>query len=383
MSAAALPYSRAYRCQCGRPVFFRNTQCVNCGSQLGFDPVSLAVVALRPAASPELWAIAGADRGDLYRFCSNRQSASACNWLIAPPFVASTRIGDGLCVSCALTRRMFDVSRRAHQARWRALETAKRRLVAQLLALRLPLGPHVPGGPGIAFDLLEPAPNAPVLTGHHGGVVTINAMEADDAYREATRAAMNEPYRTLLGHFRHEVGHYYWDRLVRDDPVRLAQFRALFGDERSDYAKALQRHYQEGPPVRWQDGFLTSYASTHPWEDWAETWAHYLHITDTLDTATSFGIDVTRAELEFEPLDQKYLWNAGMPQATSFLDLLNRWVQLTQVMNELTRSMGQADVYPFVLPYRAVSKLHFIHEIVQGHADPAPLSPPARRPSPD
>lgn len=366
--------SRVYRCQCGRPVFFRNTQCVNCGSQLGFDPVSLRLVAMVPASAPDLWAKAGEGGGTVYRCCANRQSASACNWLIAPPFAEVLAIGEGVCVSCDLTRRMFDVSRRSDQDRWRLLETAKRRLVAQLLGLRLPVHKRTPGRSGLAFDFLQPSATVPVLTGHHDGVITINALEADDAYRESTRAAMNEPYRTLLGHLRHEVGHFYWDRLVRDDPVRLASFRALFGDERADYAKALQKHYKDGPPLGWELRFLTSYASTHPWEDWAEMWAHYLHITDTLDTAASFGIDIAQAESESEPFDEKHLWPPGLPRAQGFLELLNGWVQLTQVMNELTRSMGQADVYPFVLPYRAVAKLHFIHEIVTAPTAASPHS---------
>lgn len=260
---------------------------------------------------------------------------------------------------------MFDVTEPINQLRWRDLETAKRQLLSQLLALRLPVEVRSKTVKGMAFDMLEQLPGGPpVLTGHHDGVITLNVAEADDAQREVIRAAMGEPYRTLLGHFRHEVGHYYWDRLVRQDAQRLTQFRALFGDERANYAKALEKHYRDGPPVDWAVSYLSSYASTHPWEDWAETWAHYLHITDTVDTATSFGIDVNAAPNESESLDSKYLWRKDLPDAQAFLDLLNAWVKLTQVMNELSRSMGQPDTYPFVLPFKAVAKLQFIHDTV-------------------
>ena len=357
---------RVYKCQCGRPVFLRNTQCVNCGSQLGYEPGRLTMVALTPGPAPALWRIVGESGGALFRFCVNRQSASACNWLVAS-HEPQDQLGhlETPCLACRLNRRMFDVHTPLNRHRWRELETAKRRLLSQLLALRLPVEVKTPTHPGIAFDMLEQVPGGPpVMTGHFDGVITLNVVEADDAQREAIRAAMGEPYRTLLGHFRHEIGHYYWDRLVRFDIVRLEHFRALFGDERMDYAKALQQYYRDGPPPAWAATYLSSYASAHPWEDWAETWSHYLHIADTVDTAASFGIALDEAATESDPLDGNYLWRRELPGAAGFLEMLNAWVQLTQVMNELSRSMGQPDAYPFVLPFRAVAKLQFIHEIV-------------------
>ncbi|MET0208797.1 MAG: putative zinc-binding metallopeptidase [Burkholderiaceae bacterium] len=383
-------YRSAFRCQCGRPVFLANTQCINCGSQLGFETSLLTMVALAPGPAPWCWRVANRGDGALYRFCVNRQSASACNWLIpATDAYPSADLPDAPCLACRLDRRMFDVSTTLNQQRWRDLETAKRRLLSQLLALGLPVDVRAPGVQGIAFDLLEPQSGKPVLTGHHDGVITLNVAEADHTHREAARTAMHEPYRTLLGHFRHEIGHYYWDRLVRDDPARLASFRLLFGDERADYAKALQRHYLNGPPTHWALTFISSYASTHPWEDWAETWAHYLHIMDTVNTAASFGIDRDEVEYESESFETRHLWRADLPGAQDFLDLLNAWVQLTQVMNELSRSMGQPDSYPFVLPYRAVAKLQFIHDVVTAsfrqRRDPPvqPPRPPQASPPPD
>ena len=356
---------RTYQCQCGRPVFFRNTQCVRCGGQLGFIQERIAVAALVPGPEPESWKVADDATGARYRCCANRLSASACNWMVREPADAGSVTTAGLCLACSLTRRLFDISSPSSQNRWCQLETAKRRLVAQLLTLGLPVEPRDESGCGIAFDILEAEPGgSPVRTGHLAGVITLNAAEADDAKRESIRAAMREPYRTLLGHYRHEIGHYYWDRLIRDDALRLQNFRLLFGDERMDYATALQRHYRDGPPPAWALRYLTSYASTHPWEDWAETWAHYLHMTDTLETAASFEIDANQAETECDPFDERHLWDASLPGASAFLDLLNSWVQLTQVMNELTRAMGQPDGYPFILPYEAVGKLQFIHETI-------------------
>jgi len=326
------------------------------------------MVSLVPGTEPHLWRIASDATESVYQCCANRQGAAACNWLVKvdPSAAKASASVEMPCIACRLNRRMFDVAQPRNWHRARELEAAKRRLLTQLLALRLPVEvKDEENGAGIAFDMLEQMPNGkPILTGHHAGVITINVAEADDAQREAIRAAMHEPYRTLLGHFRHEIGHYYWDRLVRDDPARLAQFRSLFGNEQANYAKALEKHYRDGPPPLWAHQYISSYASTHPWEDWAETWAHYLHITDTVDTAASFRIDTDQAETESEPFEAAHLWRPDLPGAAQFLALLNAWVRLTQVMNELARSMGQPDGYPFVLPYKAVAKLQFIHETI-------------------
>ncbi|MCH1999886.1 putative zinc-binding metallopeptidase, partial [Achromobacter xylosoxidans] len=168
-------------------------------------------------------------------------------------------------------------------------------------------------------------------------------------YRDRVREAMHEPYRTLLGHFRHEIGHFYWDQLVAGGPW-LAPFRAVFGDERADYAQALRRNYEQGPPADWAGRFISTYASCHPWEDWAETWAHYLHMMDTLDTAISFGVTRVAVQQAVEPFTRASLYDPDDPEGQGFLDLVNAWVALTGALNELSRSMGQRDFYPFVLP---------------------------------
>lgn len=356
--------ARAFRCQCGRPVFFRNSQCLACGTPLGYLPGAGAVVPLEPAGEGGLWRVFGAGAAaPAWRRCANLE-ASACNWMVDA--------GDAnpLCRACRLNRVIPDLSISRNVVAWTRIELAKRRLVSQLLAFGLPLKAKSEDEVhGLAFDFLAATPEAPrVMTGHAEGVITLNIEEADDAMRERVRNELHEPYRTLLGHLRHEVGHYYWDRLVRDTPW-LGPFRALFGDERADYAEALQRNYREGPPPDWPQRHVSAYASSHPWEDWAETWAHYLHMVDTVDTALSFGLDADDVEVNTEP------WRAEVLETpdADFLSFVNAWVELTALLNEMSRSMGQPDFYPFILSAPAVRKLHFVHRVVNGR--PAPEAP--------
>jgi len=200
---------------------------------------------------------------------------------------------DAWCESCRLTRLIPDLTVAGTQDAWYRLELAKRRVIYSLKNLALPIGARNGSGPGLEFQFLadRPSHEGPVLTGHAEGTITINSAEADDAERERRRRTLAEPYRTLLGHMRHETGHYYWGQLVADSSV-LDDFRALFGDEREEYAGALRRHYQDGPKADWWDRFVSAYASAHPWEDWAETWAHYLPMTDTLEMAAACGVSV-------------------------------------------------------------------------------------------
>jgi hypothetical protein len=389
---AAPTVSRAYRCQCGRPVFLRNSQCLACGTPLGYVIDRLGVVPLAPVAAeegsqdeaegerpaPDTFTVFGNPDGKRYRRCANLMTAASCNWMVpAPregddPSFNTDGLAPGYCLACSVNRTIPDLSVESNGELWRKLEHAKRRLISQLLALGLPVvSRHADPARGLAFDFLSNMPGSPhVMTGHEHGVITLNAEEAEDAVRERIRAEMREPYRTLLGHFRHEIGHYYWDLLVQPTPW-LDEFRALFGDERADYTAALQRHYEQGPPPDWSIHFVSSYASMHPWEDWAETWAHYLHMADTTDTAMSFGVDATNVELASDLFTLEDLWRPEHPGAAKFLDFLNGWVLLTNVLNELSRSMGQPDYYPFVLPRAAVGKLQFIHCVVTEQRDRA------------
>ncbi|MEO6662856.1 MAG: putative zinc-binding metallopeptidase, partial [Rubrivivax sp.] len=352
-SLAARPLlSRAFVCVCGRPVFFRNSACLACGTPLGYMPGANRLMALAPAGD-ELWR--EASNGDhaperpacgapLYRRCGNLLSAAACNWLLEPDDAGA---GAGsLCRCCRLTRTLPDLTMPGSAVRWQRIELAKRRLVSSLIARSLPVRSRVTEDPfgGLAFDLLHTLPGGPpVVTGHVDGVITLDVQEADDAHREQRRTEMGESYRTLLGHLRHETGHYYWQRMVAGGDW-LAAFRETFGDERQDYGAALALHYGQGAPADWGQRFVSAYASSHPWEDWAETWAHYLHLVDTLDTARSFAVDGERVELTYERFAPQVLAPeaADEAQATEFLQLINSWMELTGVLNELSRSMGVA-----------------------------------------
>jgi len=352
-------HSRSFRCQCGRQVFFRNSLCIACSTPLGYLPARAAVLPLTPAGVPGRWRVP-ADAHE-YKRCANLDTPAGCNWLLSADDPLD------LCIACRLNRTIPDLSDADNRRYWGSIEVAKRRLVSQLVSLGLPVKSKVNEDPerGVMFDFLRSWPGGPrVLTGHAGGLITLNVEEADDARRENMRHEMREPYRTLLGHFRHEIGHYYWDRLVWNSKW-LEPFRQLFGDERADYAAALKANYENGPPIDWATWYISSYASTHPWEDWAETWAHYLHVVDSLGTALGFGLDADDLEADAEPYTRADLYAPDDPDADRFLTLLNGWIEMTMVLNELARSMGQPDFYPFVMSRPVVSKLQFVHIVVQ------------------
>jgi len=349
--------SHTYECRCGTHIFFPNTQCLNCKSLLGYLPNTWSVVALDPGPEPGLVRIEGHDH--LYKYCGNRETPALCNWLL------EASESSALCIACRLNQTIPDLGDADNARYWMAIEAAKRRLVAQLLALGLPVKSKVDEDKdrGLMFDFLRsPAVGPRVLTGHANGLITINVEEADDAKRAKIKQDLHEPYRTLLGHFRHEVGHYYWDRLVRDTKW-LEPVRAVFGDERTSYAEAIKRNYEQGPPADWANAYISSYATSHPWEDWAETWAHYLHVTASLSTALGFGLDAADIEAKISSFTLEDLYAPGDPGAAKFLSLLNSWIELIMVINELGRSMGHADFYPFVISKPVVAKLQLVQMI--------------------
>jgi hypothetical protein len=367
VSVARPLIARSFRCRCGRPVFFRNSECLACHTPLGYDPARRQLLPLEAAGAEGLWrAVGGRASTRTYRRCQHLDGPSACNWL-----VDSTDRHAGmppLCRCCRLTRTLPDLSVPENGVYWRRIARAQRQLVSTLIGLNLPVKSKLREDPkrGLAFDLLRAPPGGPaVVTGHANGVITLDVEEADDAQREARRHALHEPYRTLLGHLRHETGHYYWQRLVEGSPW-LERFRDLFGDERQDYAATLQAHYANGAPADWPTRHVSAYASSHPWEDWAETWAHYLHLRDTLDTARSFGIDGESVELSYERFKPEALGEQAEadPQASAFLSLVTSWMELTGVLNELSRAMGVGDFYPFVLSAPALRKLYLVHQVV-------------------
>jgi hypothetical protein len=374
---------KAFQCVCRQPLFFDNTSCVDCGATVGYDPTSGALAPLEQARN-QLWSLTRDERRPPPRFrsCASREAAAACNWLVP------AEAPDALCVSCRLTRQIPILDRPKNPERLRELEAAKRRVLFALHDLGLPLRPKTEDETrGLAFDFLESLPDEPpVMTGHADGVITLNVAEADSDYREHHRDSLKEPYRTIVGHLRHELGHYYWNVLVRDS-AWLSRFRDLFGDEQVDYAEALERHYADGPPAEWRARFISAYAASHPWEDWAETWAHYMHMHATLETAGAFGLDASRARLRLDRFGSDVLYgDAGDGEA--FLAAINAWVLLTTVVNEVSRSMGQPDLYPFVLSGTVVTKLHFVHAVIhtgrtvstrREAEDPASDPPPAQQ----
>ena len=347
---------RLFRCQhCGQLLYFENTRCERCSHILGYLPQASVLSALeperemwRPIARPEL----------VLSFCANA-GFNACNWLKDPAD------GGTLCLACRHNRTVPDLSNEQSLSRWRRLEGAKHWLFYSLLRLGLPLK-SVTDDPerGLAFDFLadSPRPTGPkVLTGHDNGLITISLEEADDAERERRRAKLGEPYRSLLGHFRHEIGHYFWDVLIRDGG-RLEECRAIFGDDTLDYNAALQAHYRNGPPSDWQNQFVSAYATCHPWEDWAETWAHYLHIVDTLEMGSAFGISVQPRIIRDETLATEI--DLDPYQTHDMQVIINSWLPFTFAMNSINRAMGNSDLYPFVLSPTVIAKLTFVHSVV-------------------
>jgi hypothetical protein len=345
---------KLFECQnCAQPLYFENTRCESCGLSLGYSPGRATVVALVPHGKS--WA-AWADSRDTYRYCANA-AYGVCNWLV------SASSSDELCTACRHNRVIPDLNQSGHLELWRLIEVAKHRLFYTLLKLNLSVKTRVEDPNGLAFDFLAdaaaPLPTAPpVTTGHADGVITINLAEADDAERERQRHQMSEPYRTLLGHFRHESAHYYWNRLVAGS-TKLDEFRQIFGDERTDYAEALQRYYASGAPADWAQHYVSAYATAHPWEDFAETWAHYLHMVDTLETAGSFGLAVMPKALK--GLTARIDFDA---HRADIAQLVDSWIPLTFAANSMNRSMGLPDLYPFVLSPPAITKLAFIHRCI-------------------
>jgi hypothetical protein len=357
---------KVFHCDhCDQLVFFESVRCVRCDHPLAYLP-DLGVTGSLDPADEGLWQspLARAE-GRTYRLCQNYTEHNVCNWAV------SADDEDPLCLSCRLTRVIPNLNLPGNKEAWFKLEVAKRRLIYTLLSLGLPLASkEAEPDTGLAFEFLaDPAdPAAPrVLTGHASGLITVNIAEADDVERERRKHHLREPYRTLLGHFRHEVGHYYWDRLVRDGE-KLDQFRELFGDESEDYGQALERYYRAGAPADWQERFVSVYATAHPWEDWAETWAHYLHMTDTLETAVGCGISV-KPRRSGEP-EMKASPKSPVRTPSAFEKSLSDWHALTYVLNNLNRGLGLPDGYPFVLSVPTTEKLRFIHEIVAAQPDP-------------
>jgi hypothetical protein len=349
---------RNFSCsRCGNRVYFKNVTCLRCGHALGFDVRRLSVVALEPVDYP--WGgegphfrEIGASDAEPVRYCAN-YDFGVCNWVVP----AGTEPPD--CLACAMNRTVPDPTEAENRIAWRDLERAKKRLVYSLLRFGLPLDATAWGKGPMMFDFVRNA-----TTGHLDGVITIDVTEADAVERERQRQALEEPYRSLLGHLRHEAGHFYWMGLV-EAHGRLDAFRAVFGDERQDYGAALARHHSHGPPADWQELCVSAYASAHPWEDWAETFAHYLHMVDSLDTAEAVGMEPRAFRLSLGAIWPSFSYD--IYREVAFDALMERWIPLTTAMNSMSRSMGHNDFYPFVIPAPAYAKLELVHRLIREH----------------
>ena len=353
---------KSFQCQvCGQIIFFENTRCLQCQSALGYLEDHHVVSAFEPEGEARWRALHPDAEGALYRRCRNGIDWQACNWMI--PLTAES----DFCLSCQLNQMIPDLSDPDNMNYWRKLEQGKRRLVYSLMRLGLPVVSKTRDARnGLAFEFLKEADrrildedDVRVITGHRNGLITVNVNEADDLERERTRLNLNEVYRSVLGHFRHESGHYYWQLLIRSAPW-LDEFRHLFGDERTNYQMSLNAYYRQGPLRDWPDSYISAYATAHPWEDWAECWAHYITIVDALETANNFGVVVSHSGMGqlFPPIDSY--------NAERFSEMLEQWLPLTYAVNSINRSAGQRDLYPFVLSGPVVQKLEFVHRVIRG-----------------
>ena len=337
---------RTFQCDsCGGALFFENDTCLACGQQVGFRSDVLAMCTVATATASGL------------SQCRNWKEYAACNWFTAIDSAAE----QGYCAACMLNDVVPDLTDAHRRELWVETERAKRRLIFTLLELGLPLLGRGDKQP-LRFRLLadervdtgevDPPRRDCVYTGHDNGVLTINIVEADDAHREAMRKRLNERYRTMLGHLRHEIGHYYWYLLIDGGPLQ-ERFREIFGDERVDYGEAMRKHYEAAPSDAWADSYVSAYAGMHPWEDFAETWAHYIHIVDTLETANASAVGI----------GDRLLGSPLRPDKQAFSAALEDWMRLTVGLNQLNRSMGMRDAYPFALTPVVIAKLTFVHDL--------------------
>ena len=331
-----------FYCECSQRIMCHHTQCFNCGRILGFDPLMLQMQCLTPC-DDGFYRDAG---GVAYRLCPNRIEYHVCNGLVevAPNTSEETR-----CSGCRLNRTIPNVNRVENVLRWRRLEVAKRRMLAGVAGLGLFVGKIENGfSGGMRFDFIEDKRSHPevdvhfVTTGHHDGLITVNVLEAEAIERLEQQELMGESYRTLLGHFRHEAGHYFYPQLITD----LPGFTQEFGDPLADYATAVDSYYENGPAADWSQSYISAYASCHPMEDWAECFAHLLHIRDAMETAVNYSL-------------------FPYPQvAGDIVGMLEQWSGLLAGINEMNQSLGCGEPYPFVLSERVKQKLAYVQATI-------------------
>ncbi|MEM5508990.1 putative zinc-binding metallopeptidase [Pseudoalteromonas sp. AS71] len=381
---------KTFKCNCTEQLilFFESSHCFACGRTVGIDDEFDQVVPYEIDEQSGLFYKAEAPEV-FYKKCDNNAQYHVCNGMVnLDTFIPVADKDEVLCFSCRFNETVPDLSIIGHIPLWKKMETAKRRALYTLKSLSLPLNTIIQEPEsGLSFDFITDRNVSDhfvspiigqdvVFTGHDCGHITINLAEADDVARSQAKIAMGERYRTLLGHFRHELGHYYFDQLIANSPKKHALCKQYFGDDELDYQQALDTHYKQGAPANWHETFISEYATMHPYEDWAETWAHYMHIIDTLETAKNFSItgSTTGNEFELDEADELRLPQSAyyFNSQTSIDAILDTWMEFSIILNSLNRSMGLADAYPFVLTQAVRTKLSFIHHAIHNRLNLIP-----------
>ena len=381
---------KTFKCNCTEQLilFFESSHCLACGRTVGIDDEFDQVEPYEIDEQSGLFYKAEAP-DVFYKKCDNNAQYHVCNGMVnLDTFIPVADKDEVLCFSCRFNETVPDLSIIGHIPLWKKMETAKRRALYTLKSLSLPLNTIIQEPEsGLSFDFITDRNVSDhfvspiigqdvVFTGHDCGHITINLAEADDVARSQAKIAMGERYRTLLGHFRHELGHYYFDQLIANSPKKHALCKQYFGDDELDYQQALDTHYKQGAPANWHETFISEYATMHPYEDWAETWAHYMHIIDTLETAKNFSItgSTTGNEFELDEADELRLPQSAyyFNSQTSIDAILDTWMEFSIILNSLNRSMGLADAYPFVLTQTVRTKLSFIHHAIHNRLNLIP-----------
>jgi hypothetical protein len=342
---------KTFQCKnCDHPIHFESTHCENCGNLIGYDAQNQEMLSFNNNQQDQNHILSSN-----FKYCKNKMY-DVCNWLIP-----SQNIND-FCQACVLNRTIPNLNERRNFKKWKNLEVAKHRLIYQLKKLNLPLKRNkVKNDGGLCFDFIVKQEDSKIMTGHVQGVITILLREADSVFREQTRKLLKERYRTLIGHLRHEIGHYYWDQIIYNNQELLEKFRSIFGDERNSYATALQQYYKNGPINNWQNSFISKYASSHAWEDWAETWAHYLHIMDMVETGYYFNLKVSISNNPNHTISNVLEDPYQMPD---FGIIVNNFIPQTFAVNSMNRAMGIPDIYPFQISNPVIEKMKFIHNML-------------------
>lgn len=323
-----------FRCRCGNRLFFDNSQCLKCHRRVTRCPECFSLTATEDSQE-STFSCHHCDA--VLQRCLNDLQYSVCNLAV------SRNDAFDLCRFCRLNSVIPDISIDGNISKWHRLEQAKHRVLEIVQRVGLPIGGPSSGlHPELSF-CFKSSGVEPVSTGHAHGRITIDIAEADSAYREQVRVQFGEPQRTLVGHFRHELGHYYWDLLVKQN--RLDQFREIFGDETDpDYSTAQQRYYAEGPIHGWPGQYISAYASMHPWEDFAESFVYYLDMRSVLLTASHFQL-------------------ISSNQYESLPEMVDQYRQVGLVVNELNRDMGLLDLVPKLIAPPIRRKVEFIHRL--------------------